>query len=380
MTTTDSRSDQRATATHARIVAAGTDTRSDQALSAPHTPAVAAGNNSRSDQRVNDPHTGSVAASPTSKALAKDDATTRQRMPAPPEPSRVGPAIAHTSPLVPTLNLLDPTLALAADVVDDLERIRIANRNRLRQLTRSEVDSDGEERGFGLPEDHPDVMRLYGIVAAMDDLEHQATLQLQRTMRRHPLGPWVKNARGVGEKQAARLLASIGDPFWNDLHSRPRTVSELWAYCGLHTLPTGQMTPDDHSPIADGGTTGDLVWVAARRTKGKRSNWSADAKMRAWNVAVSCIKSLDSPYRAIYLERREATAERVHATPCVRCGPAGHPAQAFTPWSKGHQHADALRIVSKRVLRDLWRAARDLHQLPASQHVRAPHRGVAGGS
>ena len=53
--------------------------------------------------------------------------------------------------------LADPSLMLAADVVDDLERVRIANENRLRQLTRAEVDSDGEERGFGLSADHPDV-------------------------------------------------------------------------------------------------------------------------------------------------------------------------------------------------------------------------------
>lgn len=372
MTTTDSRSDQRVTATHARIVAAGIDARSDQTLIASHTPAVAAGNNSRASRPRTDAHNVIAGAGhhlndPTDTAPAKTDPITRPTLPAPPR-----------------ISLLDPTLALAADVVDDLERVRIANANRLRQLTRTEADSDGEERGFGLPDDHPDVMRLAAIVTAMDDLEHQATLQLQRTMRRHPLGPWVKNAKGVGEKQAARLLASIGDPFWNDLHDRPRTVSELWAYCGLHTLPAGQTTRDDHSAIAGGATTGDpdqnddtnqsrLVWVAARRTKGKRSNWSTDAKMRAWNVAVSCIKSLDSPYRTIYLERRAATAERVHATPCVRCGPAGHPAQVFTPWSKGHQHADALRIVSKRVLRDLWRAARDLHNPPAAGQARGEH-------
>ena len=62
-------------------------------------------------------------------------------------------------------------------------------------------------------------------------------------------------------------------------------------------------------------------------------------------------------YRQVYDLRRLTTAERVHATDCPRCGPSGKPAPAGSPWSKGHQHADALRIVGKRILRDLWEAS-----------------------
>ncbi|MGD9530583.1 MAG: hypothetical protein AB7G36_10015 [Candidatus Nanopelagicales bacterium] len=237
---------------------------------------------------------------------------------------------------------------MAATVVDDLERTRIANENRLRQLTRDETDSDGEDRGFGLSLDHPDVARLAGIVAALADLEHQAVLGLQRAMRAHPLGPWVKATRGVGEKQAARLLAAIGDPYWNTLHARPRTVSELWAYCGLHTLPAGLTRTDDHDTPAGGDTN-----VAARRIKGQRANWSSEAKTRAYLVAVSCMKSPGSPHREVYLARREHTTTT-------------HP-----DWTAGHSHNDALRITAKAVLRDLWIAARDQHTASADGQVRA---------
>lgn len=263
---------------------------------------------------------------------------------------------------------------MAAAVVDDLERTRIANENRLRQLTRDEVDSDGEERGFGLDESHPDVARLAGIVTGLAELEHQAVLQLQRTMRAHPLGAWVKSSQGVGEKQAARLLAAVGDPYWNTLHDRPRTVSELWAYCGLHTVPADHGSTDARSTLVGGaapspaghtsvdtqaahaGGTDDRdlgptatdphfagAQVAARRRKGQRANWSNEAKMRAYLVAVSCMKSTSSPYRAVYLQRR-ATTDVTHPD-----------------WTPGHSHNDALRITAKAVLRDLWRAARDLH-------------------
>lgn len=236
-------------------------------------------------------------------------------------------------------DLFDPMLALQADILDDLERTRIANENRLRQLTRSAVDSDGEERGFGLDASHPDVARTQGLVDALAALEHSATLNLQRALRSHPLGPWVRAQRGVGEKQAARLLAAIGDPYWNDLHDRPRTVSELWAYSGYH--------------VVDG--------TAAKRRKGVKSNWSSDAKMRVFLISESIVKA-GGPWRKIYDDRKADTEGRVHVAPCVRCGPSGKPAQPGSEWSKGHRHADALRVLSKELLKGLWLEARRLHE------------------
>lgn len=269
-----------------------------------------------------------------------------QRLPA---PTNLG-----TKPEPAPLALADPTLALLAEVLDDLERTRIANENRLRQLTRTETDSDGLERGFGLTLDHPDVARLAGIVEAIGTLEHQAELNLARQLRAHPLGPWIKAQIGIGPKQGARLLAAIGDPYWNTLHDRPRTVSELWAYCGLHVLPASRTPNGDHSLNAGGDQTGHadhtatdaqitLVGVAAKRKKGQQANWSNTAKMRANLIAQSCIKKAASPYRPIYDQRRAHTAET-------------HP-----EWTLGHSHNDGLRIVAKEILKDLWIQARALH-------------------
>jgi len=268
--------------------------------------------------------------------------------------------------------LADPALAFAADVLDDLERVRNANANRLRIMTTMDADDDGVMRGFGLDESHPDVARLSAMVTALDGLTHDATLELQRKMRKHPLGPWAKAQRGIGEKQAARLLAAVGDPYWNTLHNRPRTVSELWAYCGLHTLPAGQRDTDAHARPAGGDTTstgGDQntvdtrgTDVAARRTKGIKSNWSTNAKTRAWLCIESCMKQIDaeckgdngigahidgcncSPYRVVIDKRRTHTATT-------------HP-----DWKPGHSLNDAMRIASKELLKDLWREARHIHE------------------
>lgn len=274
---------------------------------------------------------------------------------------------------MPGAFLVDPFLDLAADVLDDTERTKIANENRLRQLTRSVLDSDGEERGFGLDETHPDVENLAALVDLLGQVEHQAVLQLQRKMRAHPLGPWIKTQKGIGDKQAARLLATIGDPYWNTLHSRPRTVSELWAYCGLHTLPAGHRGHDTHETFAGGesssaggdpsqasvDTQSSHAGVAARRRKGQKANWSSAAKSRAYLIAESMLRAGN---REVYDRRKAATEGRLHAVECVRCGPKGKPALPGSPWSDGHRHADALRIVSKELLKELWREARRLHE------------------
>jgi hypothetical protein len=298
----------------------------------------------------------------------------------------------------PTPLLSDPLLNLAAAVLDDLETVRIANENRLRQLTRTETDADGEERGFGLTIDHPDVALLASLVEELGKAEHRAELNLGRLMRRHPLGPWVKSQRGVGLKQAARLLAAVGDPYWNTLHDRPRTVSELWAFTGYHVLRTGHGRSNAQPSLAGSdSTSGDpdhrvrdahpvIVGVAVGRVRGQKSNWSDTAKKRAFVVADSCLKQLVkpchvikgdsgeythaihvdgcacSPYRVVYDLGRAKYRDTVHPAECRRCGPAGAPAQPGSPRSAAHQHQMAIRLATKALLRDLWREAKRIHE------------------
>lgn len=249
-------------------------------------------------------------------------------------------------PKVPTAStaqtsLADPFLALAADVLDDAQDNRIANENRLRQLTRTETDSDGQDRGFGLDESHPDVARLAAIVDMLGKVEHQAVLNLARMLRAHPLGPWMKAQKGVGEKQGARLLAVIGDPYLGP-NGTPRTVSQLWAYCG-HGDPSRRKFK--------GMTQADLFTLG-----------NPVAKSRLWLISCACLKA-QGPYADVYYARKAATVAREHARECVRCGPSGHPALVGSPWPDAHRHADALRVTGKTILRDLWLEAKRLHSI-----------------
>lgn len=283
--------------------------------------------------------------------------------------------------------LLDETLLVYAAMLDDLEKTRMANENRLRTLTRHRFEPVGSgnqcsrcgktsaakdanhltdapgDIGFEMTTDHPDVKRLADMVDAIHALEHGAELNLKRAMRAHPLGAWVASRIGVGEKQAARLLAAVGDPYWNTLHNRPRTFSELRAFSGLHPVPAagvhaspGDQPPPDTTPTSQdalptaassGSSFAPGSHVAARRRKGQQANWSSDAKMRAYLIAESCIKQkARSPFRVFYDDRRARTA-------------VTHP-----DWTPGHSHNDAMRITAQEVLKDLWRAARDIHTTP----------------
>lgn len=297
------------------------------------------------------------------------------------------PTIVDSTPTGAALELTNPTLILASETLDDLEATRIANENRLRSL----------RDVYGLTGSRQEA-ELAGLVDGIRSLEKTAELSLKRALRRHPLSPWVFETIGVGEKQGARLLAVIGDPYMRPEiiradgttePARPRRVSELWAYCGFHVIHTDQEwldNPQSRSVGADLTPSGGdidhyrrenhtcFVGVAPARARGQQANWSMTARSRTWLIASKCImfdgmpnkngvrRLGRSPYRDVYDAGREKYANAVHPTPCRRCGPAGRPALTDSPLSDAHKHARALRLVSKAILKDLWLRARYHHE------------------
>lgn len=253
--------------------------------------------------------------------------------------------------------LTDDSLNMTAEVVDDLEKVRCANENRLRALT-----TPADKLGFGLDINHPDVAVLSDLVDRLLQLEKEAIKNLERTMRRHPLWEaFGKNIIGVGEKQFARLLAVIQDPYWNDLHERPRKRGELVAYCGVHVLH-----PEGNSRSDTNGTC--TLGMAPTRRRGVQANWNETARKRLWLIASQTIRydGKDghplSYYRHFYDEARAKYADATHDFDCVRCGPSGNPALVGSPLNAGHQSARAIRKVMHEILNDLWKVAKELHE------------------
>ena len=243
-------------------------------------------------------------------------------------------------------------LRLWAEMFDDAQKARIANVNRA-------------ERGGA----DPDVFAAH--IAALTKTEHDCRLMLRRTYRRitpDPIKDWQKASVGIGIDMLGRLLGHLGHPVWATPHhwegtgaSRvlitdppyERTVSQLWQYCG-HGAP-------------------------ARRSKGMTATALAaqgnpKLKMLVHLNAEMCMKQRTSPYRLVYETARQDTTDKVHTVECVRCGPSGKPAQPDSPWSPGHQHAHALRITGKEILRDLWTISS-----PDSQRAPGTHASPAAG-
>jgi len=278
----------------------------------------------------------------------------------------------------------DALLGILADKLDDLERVRIANENRLRSLRQVKqlAGTDAEAE-------------LSALTEALVALEAQATKSLEKAMRNHPLGPWVERTVGLGKKQTARLLAAIGDPLSKPVRDEegellgwePRTIAELRSYCGL----------------------GDAA--SQKRRKGEQSNWSNTAKTRAILCAMSCIKWTGEAAKGDSnshkpTQPRSTTADpnsnggsrgeaagghsrsitktrprpAIGRTNSIQDSPEGEAAEhestskeharprspyrdvydaAKAKWaerdaSDGHKHMHALRVTAKAILKDIW--------------------------
>jgi hypothetical protein len=237
-------------------------------------------------------------------------------MPCPPDPTDVRATPSE-----------DPSggwaaLRLLAEMYEDAQRSRIGCENRARSAT---VDPDLTAAS------------LDALARAEHELKKALQAQYKRTVPA-PIQAWAKDTRGIGKTSPhmlARLLGVIGHPViatphhWEGegsdrvLVADPpfvRNVAKLWAYCGHG---------DPNRKRAKGMTA-----LEAARLGNPR------AKMLTHLLAEAVIKSSNPDYRIVYDTRRETTA-------------VTHP-----DWSKGHSHNDALHLVGKEILRDLWTAAR----------------------
>lgn len=243
-------------------------------------------------------------------------------------------------------------IQIASMELDDIEAVREAMGHRLYQLRSRE-----EKHGIMVSPEHAAFLEEQ-IKYYQKGPEHEAELRLVRALRKHPLAPWIKAQKGLGLKQAGRLIGAMGDPYYwvdGDGSLRIRTgPAQLWAYTG-------------NAP-------------SQKRERGTRSGWNHKAKSRAYLCAKSAMKSgirkLDgcddsngydiahrqaiSEYGALYLKAREKYQDSTHDAPCPCCGPKGSPAPVGSPLSEGHKHARALRILSKEILRGLWEESKNL--------------------
>jgi hypothetical protein len=166
-----------------------------------------------------------------------------------------------------------------------------------------------------------DLVVIAQTVEIFDKARRQVELDMKRVVRKLPVYPWAEQVHGFGELGLAVVIAEAGD-----LSAYPKK-GHLWKRFGL--------APFENRAFSTWRMKGGLSaeeWTAAGyspKRRGEIHGVISDPLFRQQTV-------VKGRYRQIYDERRARFAA---ANPDLR--PA-------------HLHQDALRIMTKALLRDLW--------------------------
>jgi hypothetical protein len=136
--------------------------------------------------------------------------------------------------------------------------------------------------------------------------------QLRVIARSLPIWPWVSAVHGFGDLNFAGIVGEADDI------GRYANVAKFWKWMGL--------------AVIDGRAQRKVAGDAAAIHK-----YNPARRSVTYLLGEALIKAGGKcRYRSVYDERRAHTA-------------VTHP-----DWTKGHSHADGMRVMTKRVIADLW--------------------------
>lgn len=209
------------------------------------------------------------------------------------------------------------------------QRTRIQFENRRRALTQS-ADTFSKVDG---PLSNLDQINL--IADGNQEIEYRMLCLLEEECHAEPVYQALIRIKGIGPAMAAQLYASID-------FSKVGSVSALWKFCGMSVNKS--LIEKDGRQIEIG--------TADRPTKGEKLHYNPKLKSLLWLIGASFLKA-NSPYRKFYDARRAKTDN-------LKLDKDGK------PWTPGHCHADALRVMVKVFLSHFWEVGRELNGLSVS--------------
>lgn len=161
---------------------------------------------------------------------------------------------------------------------------------------------------------------------------HEIELEMRRTVRKLPVYPWAKSVHGFGELGLAVVIGEAGD-----LAGYPKK-GHLWKRLG--------MAPLDGQAYSTWRMKGGLTaeeWTEAGYSPRRRAEiYSCVTEPMIKHQLLGAEKSgtkfgtPKGPYGEVYVRRRE------------------HLVTAHPDWTPKHCQMDAMRIMTKILLRDLW--------------------------
>lgn len=182
-------------------------------------------------------------------------------------------------------------------------------------------------QGCDVPQVEADLAVIAMSIAPLQDTRDQIEKEMRKLVKRLPIASWAADVRGLGDLGLAVIVAECGNL---SMYSNP---AKVWKRLGLAPIEKGGTVMAASNWRKKGGLTAD-DWTAAGYSPRRRAEIYAcigDPLFRQQSVVTG-------PYREAYDRRRARTAET-------------HP-----DWTKGHSHGDAVRVMTKELLRDLWAA------------------------
>lgn len=185
-----------------------------------------------------------------------------------------------------------------------------------------------------------------------DELRNEVEKTMRRLAKELPCYAFAEQVRGFGDLALAVLQAEAGIPF-----AEYRTVSGLWKRLGLAVIngerqrrKTGKEAAAEHgySPSRRAEV---FAFISDSMFRGQ---W------RAADEDTGEAAGPRGPYGEVYARRRAHTEPRIEATEDL-------PAADSAKWTKGRCHNDARRVMSKALLRDLWRVSKGLPPITSAR-------------
>ncbi|MDZ4346133.1 MAG: transposase [Candidatus Binatia bacterium] len=165
-------------------------------------------------------------------------------------------------------------------MIEDLQRVRLAHGNRMRQVLPLIPATIKPPRTYASWD------AFFQESALRLEAEETRLLSLAKSLLKdNPVGTWLLSQKGIGPALGVSILGEC----WP--LSRFASPRKLWAFAGLHVGEDGK---------------------AIRRKKGQKSNWNSRLKTRLYLAAVSFVKC-GGPWRAVYDQRKAYEQEKLRA-------------------------------------------------------------------
>jgi hypothetical protein len=199
--------------------------------------------------------------------------------------------------------------------------------------------------------------------------------QWVKTNKTMPIVSAMLSVKGIGPVTVAACLTYL------DIRKADHP-SSFWSYAGYRCASYERykdLPKDKWIPIHD-KNTGEPVLDKKGKQRMSHHNPGNQTLRNALYVSAGCfVKNADCEYRGVYDRRKAKTSQSEKLTQTRMPGKTGTVEKMWKDVKPGHRHGDAIRVMMKCFLADLWYVWRTLEGLPVNDLYVKEHLGHESG-